>query len=204
MYINKTQNYKHVKENLRPKKVYFKEEQKYTQGVQIWILIVAFLASIIPFVIGMYQQLVLGKPWGDQPMSDSNLIFTFLLIFILMGGLVVLFTQVKLQLTVDEQGIRYRFPFYVIREKVIPAEQIERYEIRTYRPLMEYGGWGYKVGIHRKLRRISKWGSAMTIKGKTGLQLYLKDGNKLLIGTQRAEALRRAMEKMMNKAKNND
>jgi len=190
-----------MKKKLKPKKVYFKEVQKYSQSVQIWILIAAFIASQIPFVIGMCQQLVLGKPWGDQPMSDNNLIFTFIIIFVLMGGLVILFARVKLQVTIDEQGIRYRFPFYVVREKVISSEQIDRYEIRTYRPLIEYGGWGYKVGTHRKLRSIRKWGSAMTIKGKTGVQLYLKDGSKLLIGTQRAEAIRRAMDKIMKEEK---
>ena len=41
----------------------------------------------------------------------------------------------------------------------------------------------------------------MTIKGKTGVQLYLKDGSKLLIGTQRAEAIRRAMDKIMKEEK---
>lgn len=190
-----------MKKDLRTKKVYFKEEQRFSQSPRIWILIIAFLVSVVPLAIGMYQQLVLGKPWGDQPMSDKNLIFTFVFIFILMGGLVVLFTRIRLQISINEQGIHYRFPFYVIREKVIPIEQIDHYEIRIYKPLLDYGGWGYKKGIHRKIRSLNKWDSALTVKGKTGLQLYLKDGSKLLIGTQRADAIRRAMDKIMKEEK---
>jgi chaperone required for assembly of F1-ATPase len=36
------------------------------------------------------------------------------------------------------------------------------------------------------------------MKGNTGLQLYLVDGKKMLVGTQRPDAIKRAMEKMMS------
>lgn len=189
---------------MHPNKIYFKEEQTFKQSPRMWILIAAAFASVAPIAYGLYQQLVLGKPWGDQPISDKNLIYTFVFIFILMVGLVILFSRIKLQVWVDDQGIRYRFPFFIIKEKIISREQINRYEIRTYRPLLEYGGWGYKTAIHRKLKGLNKSGTAMTIMGKTGLQLYLEDGQKLLIGTQRPDAFRRAMDKMMAQKMRNE
>ncbi len=42
-----------------------------------------------------------------------------------------------------------------------------------------------------------KSGSAFNVKGNIGLQLYLKNGKKVLFGTQRPDALKRAMDKMM-------
>ncbi len=190
-----------MKESLTSKKIFFKEEQRFSQSPMMWILYTVFLVSVLPIVIGMYQQFVLGKPWGDEPMSDKNLIFTFIFIFILMGALLILFGRVKLQVRIDEDGIHYRFPFFVIREKTIPFESIEHYEIRKYKPILDYGGWGYKQGFHRKFKRINKWGNGMTVRGKIGLQLYFKDGGRLLIGTQHGEAIRRAMDKIMREEK---
>jgi len=186
-----------MKRNLKPITVYFREEQKYSQSPRMWILILTFLITTIPFLFGLYQQLVLGKPWGDQSMSDNNLILTTIFMIVLMGSLVFFFARMKLQVMIDENGIHYRFPFFIIKEVLIPRDKIERYEVRKFKPLVEYGGWGYKQGIHRKFKRLSKKGAALTIKGTIGLQLYFKDGKKLLIGTQRAEAIRRAMDKMM-------
>jgi hypothetical protein len=40
-------------------------------------------------------------------------------------------------------------------------------------------------------------GITYNIMGHIGLQLYLSDGKKLLIGTQRPEAMKRAMKKLM-------
>ncbi len=192
-----------MKESLKPKRVFFKEEQRYSQSPMLWILYVVFLASVIPLIIGMYRQFVLDIPWGDKPMTNNNLLVTFLFIFILMGGLVVLFARIRLHIRIDNEGIHYRFPFFIIKEKTILFSDIDRYEIRSYKPLLDYGGWGYKMGYHRKFKRVNQWGDAMTVKGKTGLQLYFKNGKRLLIGTQRGEAIRRAMNKMMKEEKVN-
>ena len=46
------------------------------------------------------------------------------------------------------------------------------------------------------IKKIAKQNSAINVKGNIGLQLVFKNGNKLLIGTQRQDAIRRAMKKM--------
>jgi hypothetical protein len=60
-------------------------------------------------------------------------------------------------------------------------DELEKWEVRTFSPIKEYGGWGKRHG---------KSGAALTIKGNQGLQLIFKNGHKLLIGTQNAEALK--------------
>lgn len=48
--------------------------------------------------------------------------------------------------------------------------------MRTYSPIKEYGGWGYRITL--------KNGKAFNVTGNKGIQLVLKSGKKLLIGTQ--------------------
>jgi len=105
----------------------------------------------------------------------------------------------KVFIIIDKEGIHYRFPIFIRHEKFIPKEQIVSYDVRKYRPLSEYGGWGYRtrfIYINR--------GVAYNIMGNIGLQLYLTDGKKLLIGTQRPEAMKRAMKKLINESEQSD
>jgi hypothetical protein len=53
-------------------------------------------------------------------------------------------------------------------------------KVREYRPLAEYGGWGVRgFGKNR----------ALNVSGNFGLQLVMKDGAKMLIGTQKPQEL---------------
>ena len=53
---------------------------------------------------------------------------------------------------------------------------------------MEYGGWGYRISPRN--------GKAFNIKGSWGLQLVLSNGDKLLLGTQKPEELKKAIEQL--------
>ncbi len=191
-----------MQKKLKSKKAYFREKQYFTNSPVMWIFYAVFLVIVAILLFGMYQQLVLGKPWGVKSMSNSNLIYTFVFVVLFMGALVVLFSRVKLLVIIDSEGIHYRFPFFVLREKLILHDSISHWEIRKYRALLEYGGWGYRKGINIDLPIFRKtWGVAFIVKGNVGLQLYFTNGQKLLIGTQRPEAIKRAMDKLM-KTKN--
>ena len=76
---------------------------------------------------------------------------------------------------------------------LIEVQEIERFEIRTYRAGSEFGGYGFRS------RRTS--GQSFTISGNIGLQLYLKNGKKLLIGTHKKQGIENAMCKIMGEDK---
>jgi len=100
-----------------------------------------------------------------------------ILIIVLLIGTVLLIFMFKLYIEIDEKGIHYRFfPFHRTL-KVIPWNEIDNCYTRTYRPISEYGGWGYKFGMGG--------GKAFNVKGNQGIQLKLKDGTKILLGTQK-------------------
>ncbi len=86
----------------------------------------------------------------------------------------------KLYTTIDNQGISYRFfPFHFSWKKIKWSE-VEAAEVRKYKPISEYGGWGLRYGFK---------GKAYTVSGKTGLQLYMRAGKNILFGTSRPEEL---------------
>jgi hypothetical protein len=171
-------------------KIYFKEEQKFDQ---IWfrlIILISWVPLIVIFGIGIYRQMVLGKPWGNHPTSDTALLLTTAFIFLIMGGTTWLTFSLRLITEVTEEGLKYRFPPLINKVKTIPKSMIAGYQVRKYNPIGEYGGWGIKGGGFGK-------GKAYNVKGNMGLQLVLQDNRKILFGTQRPDALQAAMDKLM-------
>ena len=177
---------------MKSSKLYFSEEQKFDQWWLKLIVLGATLAGVGPMYYGTIMQLGTGKPWGDNPMSDTGLIIMDLVTTVIMVAVIYLVFGSKLITTIKEDGIYIKYKPLLYRDRYIPAEDIEKFEIRKYSPVREYGGWGVK---HGKFGR----GRAYNVKGNWGLQLWLKGNRKLLIGTQRSEAIKRAMNKMMNR-----
>ena len=84
---------------------------------------------------------------------------------------------------VDAEAVRIRF--FPLGKKTIPLGDVVRWEARTYRPIREYGGWGIRYTLGR--------GWAYNVRGKQGVQLELANGQRILIGSQRAEELAAAI-----------
>ena len=154
------------------------------------ILVIALLfASLEPIYYGLIKQLSTGLPWGDKPMSDTGLIITAFGVTLIMAGVIFLMFFSKLTTLVRDDGIHVKFfPFF--KEKVFSPDIIKKYEIRKYKPVLEYGGYG--------LRNSMRNGKAYNMSGNIGLQLYFSSGKKLLIGTKRPDAFKRAMDKLMS------
>ncbi|NQU87694.1 MAG: hypothetical protein HQ541_18235 [Mariniphaga sp.] len=168
----------------------FKEEQRHNQWWLWVILIISLLAVLIPFSYGIYSQEVLDKPFGDNPMSTEGLIVTGIFSVLLMGFIVFIVARLRLKTKISNEGIYYCYPPLFKKWKKLCPDEIESSEIRTFNAIREYGGYGMK--------RRRKYGQAFIASGNTGLQLYLKNGKKLLIGTQRKQAIDAAIKKMMN------
>ena len=90
------------------------------------------------------------------------------------------FTVVKLHTKINSSGIHYKFFPFHFKWQTIPWNEVENSEIRTYKAIREYGSCGL---------RFNSTGKAYIIKGNSGLQIYLKNGKKILIGTNQSEAL---------------
>lgn len=68
--------------------------------------------------------------------------------------------------------------------RTIALTAIQSCEPRTYRPIIEYLGWGWRWG---------PTGSALTVPGRRGVQLVLRGGERLLISSARPEEMAAAI-----------
>ena len=164
-------------------KVSFCEVQRFRE-TWIWALVLPVsLFIIILFGYGMVKQLILGHPWGGKPMSDTALAIVGPLAVLFGIGLAYLFYSMRLVTEVRSDGLYIRF--FPLTHQEIPFGDIKRCEVRTYKPIREFGGWGIRYG---------KGGKAYNVSGNRGVQLELLHGKRLLIGSGRPEELVRAIE----------
>ena len=166
----------------------FREEQRFKQW---WLYAIVGTVAVVTttlFGYGMFKQLVQGQPWGDRPMPDTVLAVIGPVVILLGWGMVLLMGWISLRVEVRETGVFIRFRPFARRE--ILFRDIRVCEARTYRPILEYGGWGIRLG---------REGMAYNVSGNRGAQIELTSGKRVLIGSQRAEELAVAIQEGMKR-----
>ncbi len=148
----------------------FKETQRFKQW-WLWLVLVG------SWVVLMYSLATV------QPQTTIAYFISFGVGMLLP----ILFWQMRLMTRITEEGIYVRFVPFHFKEQFFPWESIESAQVRTYSPLMEYGGWGIKYGFNGQ-------GKVFNVAGDQGLQLVFKSGEKLLIGTQKPTEIQAAVK----------
>jgi len=155
----------------------FKEEQRFTQT---WIIVLLISSTIVPLAI------ILNEYYTNKDAFTGWELALIIGITVLAPALIFIF---KLYTRIDEGGLHYKyFPFH-LNYKVIPWADISKAYVRHYDAISEYGGWGLKGGA---FWRKSK-GLAINVSGDIGIQLELKNGKKILIGTKLEEDARNVL-----------
>lgn len=145
----------------------FKEEQRFNQS---WLIVLVFISAIIPIAL-------IVKEYIEDPNAFSTLEFILIILLLLFfSGFIFI---LKLSTKIDEKGIHYKFFPLHSKYKTIAWNSINKAYVRTYNPISEYGGWGIKGGWNKSR------GKAINVSGNIGVQLELKNGKKLLIGTRK-------------------
>ncbi len=151
---------------------YFEETQRFWGWLRAALLsgVLVFAAVIIVLQYGQTTPLQtvrsLWVVWGIMAVIDGALVFSGMVTQVLPEGIVVRCS-----------------PFGFLKRR-IDWNDIQRLYARTYAPLAEYGGWGIRLG---------KSGTAYNIRGSQGIQVELKNGKKVLIGTQHPDAFMAAV-----------
>ena len=161
--------------------ILFQEKQRFNQW---WI---HFIFSLINgfFMYGFYVQIIQDKIFGGKPMSDAGIIIATCISIMLT----FLFYLVRLESQIKDDGIYVRFFPLQWKFKFFAWENLSKTYVRSYNPLIEYGGWGLRYNILGN-------GIAYNVSGNMGLQLEIQSKNKLLIGTNKPEELRAVLEKL--------
>ena len=171
-------------------KLIYSEEQSFRQSIIPWIMAASVLFVIGSFGVGFYQQLYLGKPYGNEPMSNNGLIWSSIISFVVMSAAFTFILSGRLVTEIWTDGIRYKFPPLILRTRHIPIDEISTVEVSKYRPVMEFGGWGWR-------RRFLTRKTAFNVRGRIGVRVTLKKGSQVLFGTQKQEEMKRAVLRMM-------
>ena len=106
------------------------------------------------------------------------------------GGVVVppslVIGALRMLTLVTPTELRVSFGFLSTYRRVVPADAITGVEVVQYHPIRDYGGWGLRFG--RDGERI------FNARGDRGVRLHLRDGSRLLIGSQTPDELAMAID----------
>ncbi len=157
--------------------VSFREVQRFGQA---WVWVLVLMVTAVAWY-GGYQQLILKKPFGNNPAPDS-------LMWVILGvvgiGFPLFFYYLRLVTEVRTDGLYYRFYPLHFRFHRLAFSDIAGCEAVTYRPIRDYGGWGIRFGPR---------GKAFNVRGNRGVELVLNDQSRILIGSQKPEQLAMAL-----------
>jgi len=161
-------------------KVLFTEVQKQNQK---WIWFLLIVITLVTFW-GIVQQIFFNIPFGNHPIPNWGLlVMTGVPILIL----VMLFST-RLFTKITNSGISYQFKPFHKNSKIIEWREVNSCYVRIYAPIKEYGGWGVRTAFN------GKNGKAFNVSGNIGIQLELKNGKKILIGTQKPKDVEKILE----------
>lgn len=172
---------------MKNEKILFFEEERFNQKWNLFLITPVCVGFILFQIYSLYSQLVLKKPVGSDPLSDTWLILMSFLVIPLMIFLIWLFSVTKLTVQVDSEKILIRFYPMVKREVLL--SDIKSFEIKEFNPIIDFGGWGLRYSIRWKT-------TGYIMKGKVGVQIHLKNGKNLLISSERANELFRVLKEI--------
>ncbi|AKB18286.1 MULTISPECIES: DUF6141 family protein [unclassified Methanosarcina] len=169
--------------------VLFREVQKMDQ---VWVRLVVGVPAFVSWY-GAYQQLFLRRPFGNNPAPDWMMLGLLLVLGVLFP---FFFYSLKMITEVRKDGLYVRFFPLHFSFRFFPLAIIQSYEVMTYSPIRDYGGWGIRYGLK---------GTAYNAKGNRGVLFEFEEGGKvkkLMIGSQvpekLSEAINRAIKNQMS------
>lgn len=170
---------------MEDKEVIFREVQRLgprsLRATVLFALLVVVVVWVLPLCAGVYHGV------GTQRFYPRDLLAEITCLAIGVGLLLVLYLP-KLVTEVRSDGLYVRFfPFHLSFRR-IRLDDVTRCDAVTYRPILQYGGWGITGG--RRSR-------AYNVSGNRGLRIDYADATHLLIGSQRPEELAHAIRSLM-------
>ena len=152
--------------------VYFRETQSFAKNPALWI------AAVV-------AALVVANALRLSVVRDSGAVW---LAIGIQAAIMLWLLSIRLETEVRPEGLHLRFRALWF-PKTLAWSRIERAEAVTYRPIVDYGGWGIRFG----------WtgGWAWNVHGSQGVRLHLSNGKPFLIGSQEPERLAAAIQERL-------
>ena len=143
---------------------YFHEEQQFRQ----WWLWALLAAAVLPVLVVV---------------AIRGVVLSVLIVPLVLLAVGALLAFARLVVDVDREAITVAFHFLWPKRR-IALSTVRRAEATKYRPLLDYGGYGVRLGFR---------GWAFNVGGDEGVLVEMKDGARLMIGSQRPKELEAAI-----------
>ena len=167
--------------SFQPAAVVYREEQNFDW--RVYALVALIEALVIATLVWVYQQGHAPPPSGslrDLALSFGTASGVCLPLLVVVGLL-------RMTTEVTPTDVRVWFGWVPTYRRFVAIGLVQKIEVVSYRPVRDYGGWGIRSG--RDGERV------LNARGNRGVLLDLGDGSRLLIGSQRPEALALAIER---------
>lgn len=149
--------------------VLYREEQRFSPRLLGLIWASTFVLS---FLIGLAL-----PPGAERPV--------WVMPAVVLGPIVLLYAVCVLRTEVRGSTLRVRlWPFPGL---VAPAERIRAVEAVEYRPLRDFGGWGWRSGPK---------GTAYSASGNRAVRLEIEDRSPVYIGSARPDELAAVLRRL--------
>ncbi|WP_236002800.1 hypothetical protein [Luteirhabdus pelagi] len=160
----------------------FVEEQRFNQW-WLYAIIFATMVTIVISVYEVYDATIIEQTNEFWMSAGIGIVISFIMFAVLF---------LKLETKIDERGVHYGFWPFQLKLKTAEWHEIEDCYVRQYRPIGEYGGWGYRFSL-------KKHGKAYNVKGNNGIQIVFKDDSRTLIGTQKPSEVAAVLKQYAHK-----
>jgi len=158
----------------------FKEVQKF-RDLWWWkaLMVVTGLALTVPVALAFLQKIPGGITGFHGTMGPPAMLSAAIGLAAGILSLMLLYAM-RLETSVTPAGVHVRFRPFHFKAKFYPFGEITSAEAVTYRPLLDYGGWGIRYGRN---------GWAYNVRGNRGVLLKFRDRGNLLIGSMNADEM---------------
>jgi len=174
----------------------YSEVQRFRQPFLYMFLMALLLIILFVMVFSFIGPYLIDTPASAKEAMDSDDIIINISAMVLLSIFIIVLYFLKLETHIKDGSVYVRLFPIKIKYREIPSSKIASYYSREYRPILEYGGWGIRFSFAGK-------GMAYNAFGNEGIQFELKNGKKVLIGTQKSNEFLMALNLMaLNKMKN--
>jgi hypothetical protein len=157
--------------------ILYHEEQRFRTGILMFLLV---LGLLLPIGILFYMMNI-----GQTGRSEFTL--STIAILVIEIPIFVFFYYTKLETIVTEEGLSYRWWPLQNKYRLLFKDDMEKLSTRGG-PILTYG-------IHW----MPGYGWVHNVRGREGLQIRMRSGRKLFIGSQKLNELKAVLETLLKK-----
>lgn len=158
----------------------FVEEQRFKRWILISVMVIPIVAGIVPLILAE----------NNIPEFKSEGFWGLTITFITVVLVFILILSMRLRTKINEQGIYYQYFPNHFSERFVPWNEITNCYIKKSKTgIFGSGGYGYRRCFFGKSK-----GVIMNLGGKYGVQLEMKNGKQILIGTQKQNDVEKVLE----------